>query len=95
MGEVMEAFGGLTDTGQRAGLPLTLWQVACIQQARGRKGEAFTAVETALDASKLENQRFWDAELLRLEGDLLRSKDEARAEPSFRRATPCTWINFY
>jgi predicted ATPase len=82
----VEAAGGIAGTGQKAGVPLLLWDLARIHQEAGREAAALGAVEAALAVSTEGSQPFWDAELLRLKGELRRSKDEAEAELLFRRA---------
>jgi adenylate cyclase len=84
--EATEAASGIAGTGQQAGVPLLLWDLARIHQEGGRQAAALGAVEAGLGVSTEGGQPFWDAELLRLKGDLLRSKDEAEAELLFRRA---------
>jgi class 3 adenylate cyclase/tetratricopeptide (TPR) repeat protein len=86
LAEATEAAGGIAGTGQKAGVPLLLWDLARIHQKGGREADALGAVEAALSVSAEGKQPFWDAELLRLKGELVRSKDESEAELLFRRA---------
>jgi tetratricopeptide (TPR) repeat protein len=81
-----EGLGGVVGTGTQAGAPFFLWTLARIHQEGAREADAFGAVETALATSARLGQPFYDAELLRLKGELLLSKDEAEAESHFRRA---------
>jgi len=81
-----QAAGGIAGTGQQAGVPLLLWDLARIHQEAGRPAEALGAAEAGLTVSREGGQPFWDAELLRLKGELLGSQDEAEAERLFRRA---------
>ncbi len=80
LAEMKEGLAGLAGTGQQAGAPTLLWTLARVQQERGRQSEALGAVESALATSARGNQPFYDAELLRLKGELLLPKDEAQAE---------------
>ena len=63
-----------------------LWGLALIHRAGGRAADALDVVETALAGSARLNQPFFDAELLRLKGEFLLSKDEAEAESLFTHA---------
>jgi class 3 adenylate cyclase/tetratricopeptide (TPR) repeat protein len=81
-----EGLGGAAGTGSQAGAPMALWIIARIHQERGREADALGVVEAALATSAQGKQPFYDAELLRLKGELLLSKDEAEAESHFRRA---------
>jgi hypothetical protein len=86
LAEATEAASEIAGTGQQAGVPLLLWDLARIHQEGGREVDALGAVEAGLRVSAEGGQPFWDAELLRLKGDLIGSKDEAEAERLFRRA---------
>ncbi len=86
LAEVTEALSGVAGTGQQSGSPVLLWALARIHQEVGREADALGAIETALATSARLKQPFFDAELLRLEGELLLSKDEAEAESLFRHA---------
>ncbi len=81
-----EGLSGAAGTGQQAGAPAMLWVLARIHQEVGREADALGAVEAALATSAREKQPCFDAELLRLKGELLLSKDEAEAESLFQRA---------
>jgi tetratricopeptide (TPR) repeat protein len=80
------AAGTAVGTGQLVGVPAALWMLAGIHQEQGREADALGAVEAALAASAQGRQSFYDAELLRLKGELLLSRDEAGAEIFFHRA---------
>jgi predicted ATPase len=86
LAEVTEGLGATADAGSQAGAPGASWILARIHQERGRKDDALGVVEAALATSARLGQPFFDAELLRLKGELLLSKDEAEAEFHFRRA---------
>ncbi len=86
LAEAMERLHGIAGTGARSGVPFLLSLVARIHQELGREADALGVVETALAASEQGGQPCYDAELLRLKGELSLSSNEAEAESLFRRA---------
>ncbi len=83
-----DAIAALTATGARLRLPYYLGLLARTYQKAGRTGEGLAALEEALEASRAQNERWWDAELHRLRGDLLHADgaDEGDVEAAFVRA---------
>jgi predicted ATPase len=78
----------LATTGTEVGRPQAMGLLADVERRRGRLQ---TALEIAEHARKWAEERaigFWDAELLRLKGEILLARDEAdtAAEPCFRKA---------
>ena len=86
LAEAMEGLREAASIGQRIGVPFVLSLVARIHQKLGREADALGTVESALAASEQGGQPFYDAELLRLKGELSLSSDEAEAEALFKRA---------
>ena len=86
LAEVTEGLAGAAGTGLQAGAPGLLWVFARIHQETGREADALGVVEAALATSARLKQPYFDAELLRLKGELLLSNDETQAESLFRRA---------
>jgi adenylate cyclase len=86
LAEATEGLGGVADGGLRASAPCFLWMLGRIHQESDRQADALSAAESGLEVSAQGKQPFWDAELLRLKGELLLSNDEAEAETLFRRA---------
>jgi tetratricopeptide (TPR) repeat protein len=84
LAEATEAASGIGGTGQQAGIPLLLWDLARIHQEGARYPDALGVVQTALAASADGSQSFWDAELLHLKGQLLCSDNETEAESFLR-----------
>jgi predicted ATPase len=66
-----EAIDTLTATGARLRLPYYLALLAQVYAKAGRAGDGLTAIDEALAASRAHNERWWDAELHRLRGELL------------------------
>jgi predicted ATPase len=64
--------------------------IAQIHQVRGREQDALGAVEAALERPEQLEDAFYDAELLRLKGELRTRSDEAEAESLFLRALEVT-----
>jgi class 3 adenylate cyclase/tetratricopeptide (TPR) repeat protein len=84
--EAAEGIAAAAGAGQLVGAPALLWFLAGIHREQGREADALGAVEAALAISAQGTQRFYEAELLRLKGELLLSRDEAEAETHFCRA---------
>ena len=91
-GAVLEVSAGLGmagGTGAQAGVPALLALLAEAHYAVGQPDQAMPIVKMALAISAETGQPLWDAELHRLEGELLLSlsgDDTATAEALFRRA---------
>jgi tetratricopeptide (TPR) repeat protein len=81
-----QALHDAAGTGNQAGAPIILWTLVRIHQEMGRKVDALGTLETALSISAQSRQPAYDAELLRLKGELLLSKNEGEAESLLRRA---------
>jgi len=79
--EVLDGMALAAETGSQAGAPGLFGLLAEAQQAAGQLAEAHGTVATALAVAAQTGQLFWDAELHRLDGDLLlatgRTADEA------------------
>src|SRR5262245_14448837 len=79
--EVLDGMALAAETGSQAGAPGIFGLLAEAQQAAGQLAEAHGTVATALAVAAQTGQLFWDAELHRLDGDLLlatgRTADEA------------------
>ncbi len=83
-----EAIQAFTDTGARLRLPYYLSLLARAYQRAGQPGKGLYVIEQAMTESLRNNERWWDAELHRLRGELLRAQgaDAGAAEAAFRRA---------
>jgi len=81
--EIMEGMALAAETGSQAYAPALFALLAEAQRAAGQLGEAQGTVATALTVAAQTGQPFWDADLHRLDGDLLLatggSADEAAA----------------
>jgi predicted ATPase len=85
----VEGFSAAARTGQQSGAPAFLWILACIHRATCSEAAALGVVEQALAAGERLGQPFFDAELLRLKGDLrlcLPDPREQEVEDLFREA---------
>jgi len=71
LAEVMEGVAFAAETGNQLGAPAILLRVAEAQQAAGQLAEAQGTVATALTVAAQTGQPFVDADLHRLDGDLL------------------------
>ncbi len=85
-----DASRGISDaagTGNQSGAPVLLALLAEVQSAAGRSAEALATLEGALALSEKTGQPHFDAELLRMKGELLRGLGaEVDAEALFVRA---------
>jgi class 3 adenylate cyclase/predicted ATPase len=71
------------------GRPEHLYNLAELYDAGGRIDEALATLAQALEAVELQGQRYWEAEIHRLKGELLLKKDagsSAEARSCFQRA---------
>src|SRR5262249_42462744 len=69
--EIMEGLALAAETGNQTGAPATFAVLAEAQQAAGQLPEAQGTVATALTVAAQTGQLFFDADLHRLDGDLL------------------------
>ncbi len=83
------AIAGLAEasgTGQKAGTPGMLSMLARIHKEMGRAKEAHEVIDRALRLALEGGQHFYDAELLRMKGELLMEDRPAEADSVLRRA---------
>ena len=76
-------------TGSRLQLPLLLISMAGICRNLGQVEEGFSLLAEALAVVEETNERYWEAELYRVKGELLLAQDKneaAEAETCFQRA---------
>jgi class 3 adenylate cyclase/predicted ATPase len=81
---VLEGLGMASQTGNRGGEPAILTCLAEAQQAAGQLAEAQATVAAALAISAQLAQPFWDADLHRLDGDLILATGGAPEEAAAR-----------
>jgi DNA-binding SARP family transcriptional activator/predicted ATPase len=83
-----EALAEFTASGARLRLPYYLGLLASVCHRAGRVAEGLAAVEEGLATARLHNERWWDAELHRLRGELLLASgaDAADAEAAYLRS---------
>lgn len=83
-----EAIAGFTATGARLRLPYYLALLASACARAGYAEDGLAAIDEAMSAARAHNERWWDAELHRLRGDLLRAVGAAtgEAEAAYLRA---------
>jgi len=83
-----DAIAAFTATGARLRLPYFLALLAQVYGKAGRADDGLAALDEALAAARAHNERWWDPELHRLRGELLRAQGaEAReAEAAILRA---------
>jgi tetratricopeptide (TPR) repeat protein len=90
-----ERIGGLRDSieafkasSARLRLPYFLSLLAAVCEKAGRAGEGLASIEEALAEAGTRNERWWDAELYRLRGELLRvaGADAWEVEAAIQRA---------
>lgn len=73
-------------TGTRGGAPLFISLLAETQGALGSPADALATVEAGLSLAAETGQPYWDADLLRVRGELLADTEAQRAESDLRRA---------
>ena len=71
--QLREAIVAFTATGARLRLPYYCTLVARTYAKAGRAGEGLAILDEALTAARTHNERWWDAEVHRLRGALLRA----------------------
>jgi len=82
-----DAVAGMRTSGQRMFWTLNLGVLADVQMRGGRLDEALATVDEALAEADATGQRFYEAELYRMRGELLVSLSRwGEAEASLRRA---------
>jgi predicted ATPase len=69
--EILDGMALIRETGKQSGEPRHFALLAEAQQTAGQPGEAQRTVATALAVAAQTGQPFWDADLHRLDGDLL------------------------
>jgi class 3 adenylate cyclase/tetratricopeptide (TPR) repeat protein len=82
--EIMDGIAISAETGNQGGVPGVLMVVAEAQQAAGECAAARETIATALAISLHTGQRFFDADLHRIDGDLLLAADGAAEEAATR-----------
>lgn len=75
-------------SGARLRLPYYLWLLAEAYDQAGQAAEGLAAIEEALTESRASNERWWDAELHRIRGELMHrcGRDDYDVETALRRA---------
>jgi class 3 adenylate cyclase/tetratricopeptide (TPR) repeat protein len=84
LGEIMEGFALAAETGNQAGAPALFALLAEAQRAAGQLAEAQGTVATGLAIAAQTGQLHFDADLHRLDGDLLRATGGAADEAAAR-----------
>jgi predicted ATPase len=79
---------GFQASGARLRLPYYLWLLAQVYAQAGETDDALAAIDEALAESRATNERWWDAELHRLRGELLlaRGSDNEEVDLALLRA---------
>jgi predicted ATPase len=88
IGQLRASISGFQASGARLRLPYYLWLLAQVYAQAGSPDEALAAIDEALAESRATNERWWDAELHRLRGELLlaRGSDDEEVELALLRA---------
>jgi DNA-binding SARP family transcriptional activator/predicted ATPase len=83
-----EAIEEFKASGARLRLPYYLGLLACAYGRAGQAEEGLAAIDEGMAAARMHNERWWDAELQRLRGELLfaGSADARAAEAAYLRA---------
>ena len=83
-----ESIAAFTASGARLRLPYYLGLLAQVCSRAGRADDGLAAVDEGMAASREHNERWWDAELHRVRGELLLAggADEDEAEAAYLRA---------
>jgi DNA-binding SARP family transcriptional activator/predicted ATPase len=86
--QLRESITAFTATGARVRLPYYLGLLARVCGRAGRAEEGLAAINEGMAASRAHNERWWDAELHRLRGDLLLDSgvEASEAEAAYLRA---------
>jgi predicted ATPase len=90
-GRISRLHGSITlfkASGARLRLPYYLALLAQVYGKAGRAGKALASIDEALSEARSHNERWWDAELHRLRGELLllQGADASDAEAALLRA---------
>lgn len=82
------AIAAFQTSGARLRLPYYLGLLASVYSRAGRTAEGLAAVDEGLAAARMHNERWWDAELHRLRGELLLGSgaDAHEAEAAYLRS---------
>jgi predicted ATPase len=88
IGLLRASISGFQASGARLRLPYYLWLLAQVYAQAGSPDEALAAIDEALAESRANNERWWDAELHRLRGEVLaaRGGDDDEVELPLLRA---------
>jgi predicted ATPase len=88
LARLRESIAEFKATRARLRLPYYLWLLACVCGQAERFDEGLDVVDEALAESRAHDERWWDAELHRLRGDLLlaRGADPVDVEAALQRA---------
>jgi predicted ATPase len=78
--QLRACINGFQASGARLRLPYYLWLLAQVYAQAGSPDDALAAIDEALAESRATNERWWDAELHRLRGELLLARGGAAEE---------------
>jgi predicted ATPase len=83
-----ESIAAFKATGARLRLPYYQGLLACVCGRAGQPGEGLAAIDEGMAEARAHNERWWDAELHRLRGELLLAggADAHEAEAAYLRA---------
>lgn len=83
-----ESLEDFTASGARLRFPYYCWLLACACHKAGRIDEGLNALDEAVACAEATGEHWWDAELLRLRGELLwtQGSDDERVEASLLQA---------
>jgi DNA-binding SARP family transcriptional activator len=86
--QLRASISGFQASGARLRLPYYLWLLAQVYAQAGETDDALAAIDEALAESRATNERWWDAELHRLRGELLlaRGSDSEEVDLALLRA---------
>ncbi len=88
IGRLRNSITAFKAAGARLRLPYYLSLLACVYGKAGRVGEGLASIDEALSEARAHNERWWDAELHRLRGELLllQGADPTDVEAALSRA---------
>jgi tetratricopeptide (TPR) repeat protein len=86
LAEAEEAVAAWRGVGAQMGITSFLGDLASLHLKAGNTGEAFALLEQAEEAARRSGEHFYDAEIWRLRGELLKSSDVAASETALLRA---------
>jgi adenylate cyclase len=84
--QIRQGLNAAKETAEELIVPFFLSLVADLYRRAGQVDEALTVVAEALAIIERTGERWWEAELYRLNGVLFMQKDDIRAETSLHRA---------